>query len=102
LRFTINQLLIFNSHLKLDEMPDPLLSLNSIEVLLLDWPKASHTDMLRHLDEIHPQLLAPEVALYNVLHSHVSALPLAGEQLWLLQTLSLSLISELQLQLARR
>ena len=83
-------------------MPDPLLSLNSIEVLLLDWPMASHAEMLRGLEELQPLLLAPELALYNVLHSHVSALPLAGEQKWLLQTLSLSLISELQLQLAMR
>jgi len=83
-------------------MPDPLLSLNAVEVLVLDWPMASHADMLRHLDELHPHLLAPELVLYNVLHSHVSALPMAGEQRWLVQTLSLSLISELQLQLASR
>jgi hypothetical protein len=83
-------------------MADPLIALNSIEELLIEWPAVDHLKMLDLLKDIQQQLLASELPLYNVLHSHVSALPMAGEQLWLLRTLSLSLISELQLLLALR
>lgn len=83
-------------------MSDPLLSLNAIEEQLLESHSADFALLLKQLNELESELLAPELPLYNALHSHLYAMPLAGKQRWLLKTLSLTLISQLQLQLASR
>lgn len=77
-------------------MTDALVLLNHIEQHLLE-PGLDASELLNELQQLHEHLQSgPELALSNVLHSLISALPLAGPQNRLLRTIAMTVSAELQ------
>jgi len=82
-------------------MTDALILLNQIEQHLLEAAGFDGCELQQLLTQLHEHLQSgPGLALLNVLHSLISALPLAGQQSRLIKTIALTVIAELQALIA--